>query len=200
MATIGVNPAGIQPPEVRVNESKPLFIREHMGSTSRAEFTHSRYGHVGDRQVFPFSVREMNGVNEVRRTAAVKNHLLKGVEQGEKLTTYQHDFAKYQRGLQEALPGRVSKWMPSEDKHSAGRSYGGDRTRSSSLPTHGQSSSGQRVSERLRELREKGAPLRMTNPTWGEATQWSPKNFPQHVLGMSQKVISLRQSTKHPMA
>jgi len=73
-----------------VNTWAPLYPRHHLQPT---EGPHR----VRDLQVWPRSMRETDGWQELRRTAAVKHHLRQMVDRPEMLTTYEHDFGVMMR-------------------------------------------------------------------------------------------------------
>ncbi|CAE7802820.1 unnamed protein product [Symbiodinium necroappetens] len=150
---------------------------------------------VRDVQVYPRHIRETETHQHMHRTAAVKHHLRKMADRHEMLSTYEHDFgfmtrpkprdfsevpARTQRNLSEP-PSRASS-----ARSQAGWTgeYGIDST------THPQFA---KTESKLQGF-QSSAPLRLSVAGWGDC-RWSPKTHPNMIMGMTQKRITLQQTT-----
>lgn len=150
---------------------------------------------VRDIQVYPRHIRETETHQHLHRTAAVKHYLRQMADRSEMLSTYEHDFGFMTRPKQRdfAEPKRTrqtSSAPPSRagsvrSARSATRTFSGDYYADSQFVT---------TSSKLQGFQESGSPLRLTVTGWGDC-RWSPATHPHMVMGMTQKGISIKQTT-----
>eukprot|EP00439_Symbiodinium_sp_Y106_P066388 s432_g10.t2 len=190
------NPSGLAPQAICVNTVAPLFPRGKDHQQTAGEWHDVRGGGRLVRDVYPRHIRETETHQHMHRTAAVKHHLRKMADRHEMLSTYEHDFgfmtrpkprdfsevpARTQRNLSEP-PSRASS-----ARSQAGWTgeYGIDST------THPQFA---KTESKLQGFQQSSAPLRLSVAGWGDC-RWSPKTHPNMIMGMTQKRITLQQTT-----
>eukprot|EP00913_Durusdinium_trenchii_P011643 g10935.t1 len=133
------------------------------------------------------------------RTAAVKHHLRQMADRSEMLSTYEHDFGFLTRAKPRdfAEPKRTRKNISAPPSRAgsvrSSRSgvkgwtgeYGVDSETHPPFAT---------TSSKLKGFAGTGEPLRLTVAGWGDC-RWSASTHPHMVMGMSQKGITLQQTT-----
>lgn len=191
------NPSGLAPQAICVNTVAPLFPRGKDHQSTAGEWHDHRGGSrvVRDIQVYPRHIRETETHQHLHRTAAVKHYLRQMADRSEMLSTYEHDFGFMTRPKQRdfAEPKRTrqtSSAPPSRagsvrSARSATRTFSGDYYADSQFVT---------TSSKLQGFQESGSPLRLTVTGWGDC-RWSPATHPHMVMGMTQKGISIKQTT-----